>query len=137
MNMNDFKWSSDDLLRLKVGARVTWVSSEGEREEHYVLQEPVYDPYWSGGWRVFVASEDTCLTTSVESLDPSSVVPAEVESERDLIRLAHSLKAECAVLRGQVQHARRELLEEMVRDLESVQSPLAEKYESLLEDEDQ
>jgi len=132
--MPTFTWSVPQMTQLVPGA-VVKRHSNGTSEAHTVLQSPVADPDWVGGWRVHLELEDSCFTSSITELDPRSVTPPPEQLEgNDLVRYASTLRLERDLLRGQVQTARRELIEMIIQDLEPLElDTLVEKYESLLD----
>lgn len=128
----DFKWDTEHLLKLRPGARV----KHEDGFEYAVLKAPALDPDWAGGWRVFLEDGDNCLTAGVASLDPESITPPELPSGTSLIRYAHEMRAEREILLGQIVNTRREILEEVIKDLQYPDADvdfLIEKYEGMLE----
>lgn len=130
-----FEWNTQQLTKLVPGSQVARVS-DGVREFHVVLKEPILDADWVGCWRVFLELGDSCFTVSISELDPQSVVPAPRTDGNDLVRRAGTLKLERDILRGQVANVRRELIEMFIRDLEPFEDAtleaLVEKYEGML-----
>jgi hypothetical protein len=132
--MNKYYWDTEQLLKLRPGTRVTRRELHDEADqgiEHVVLKAPIEDPDWTGGWRVYLEVDDACFTSSIDALDPDTMVQEPEIKGADLIRHAHSLRAEREVLLGRLRSEKREILNSIVQDLESQadRDELLEKYE--------